>query len=46
MWVLWDSLAAGAGLTKEGTKKKARAEYRAGKMDFDEEVPQTPDPCG
>lgn len=35
-----------ASIKKEGTKKKARAEYRAGKMDFLEEVLQNPNLYG
>lgn len=36
----------GVNLRKEGAKRKARAKYRAGKMDFLEEVLQTPNLYG
>lgn len=41
----WDIFVTEASITKEGAKKKARAEYRAGKEDFLEEVLQTPNLC-
>lgn len=36
----------GVNLGKEGTKRKARAKYRAGKMNFLEEVLQNPNLYG